>query len=452
MKKPGQKLSLRNTMSPLTRSKSLFVLIGDIVALYSALGLALLLRYGKTDAPAALDYHLLPFSILFILWLFLFYISDLYHIRELRTGPHIIQGVATVTIVATAISMVIFYFFGTLFALTPKTSLLLFSLVFITIDCAIRFLITKLFLVRYSRINLMILGSSPHLAELEQYLKENPQLGYDVAHSESADNRQLGEEILKKNIGIVVIVPDLLQNKTIIKNLYYLLSLNTEIVPGTDFYERVMGKIPLGEVNEDWFVKTVNLRHTLYDTVKRLTDIILAAIAGIIFSPLMLVIALLIRATSPGPALYAHTRMGQGGNPFTLYKFRSMKTGSQGPSWTVANDQRITPVGKILRRTHLDELPQLWNIFKGDLSLIGPRAENLELAQLYGSKLPHYDIRHLLTPGLTGWAQLNYKPSASIEEAFEKLKYDIYYVKNRNFILDVLILLKTIRYLFIRHG
>jgi len=170
----------------------------------------------------------------------------------------------------------------------------------------------------------------------------------------------------------------------------------------------------------------------------------------IILLPLSIVIAILIRLSSRGPILFTQKRVGKNGKEFTLYKFRTMRNGANDPAWkpwTEPNDSRITHAGRILRATHLDEIPQLWNIVKGNISFIGPRPERTELANQYGS-LPYYDIRHTIKPGLTGWAQINFKPSASLEEAYEKLCYDIYYIKNRSLFLDILITLKTIRHLF----
>ncbi|MFH1346853.1 MAG: sugar transferase, partial [Spirochaetota bacterium] len=147
---------------------------------------------------------------------------------------------------------------------------------------------------------------------------------------------------------------------------------------------------------------------------------------------------------------FKQERVGLNNKNFTLLKFGTMKE-DKGPLWTNKNDDRLTLLGKFLTRTHLDETPQLYNIFKSDISFIGPRAERKELVELY-RQISHYEIRHIVKPGLTGWAQLNYKASASIEEAKEKLKYDIYYIKNRSLVLDFLILLKTIRYFFISNG
>ena len=173
----------------------------------------------------------------------------------------------------------------------------------------------------------------------------------------------------------------------------------------------------------------------------------LMLIVGVLLLPLALLIVILVKITSPGDALYKQKRMGKNGKSFVLYKFRTMKAENQGPLWTAPGDKRITPLGKFLRSTHLDEMPQLWNIFRGDISFIGPRAERVELAELY-SELPHYEMRHIIKPGFTGWAQLNYRASASVEEANEKLKYDIYYIKNRSLLLDILIILKTAKLLF----
>ncbi|TSA45713.1 sugar transferase, partial [bacterium] len=133
-----------------------------------------------------------------------------------------------------------------------------------------------------------------------------------------------------------------------------------------------------------------------------------------------------------------------------LYKFRVMVVNHSGSPWTVKNDARFTFVGKILNHTHLNEIPQLFNILRGDMSFIGPRPESKDLVKIY-QQLPYYDLRHVIKPGLSGWAQINYKPSVSLEEAYEKLGYDIYYIKNRSFLLDFVIILKTIRYVFTSH-
>lgn len=212
----------------------------------------------------------------------------------------------------------------------------------------------------------------------------------------------------------------------------------------------VFQRVPLQELEESWFIEKIVMRRSFYDFTKRALDILLSIISGIIFLPLSILIAILIKLSSrQGPVIFKQERVGINDKSFILYKFGIMKE-DKGPLTTAKNDERLTFLGKILNRTHLNELPQLYNIFKGDISFIGPRAESRELVELY-RQLPHYEIRHIVKPGLTGWAQLNYKPSASLEEAKEKLQYDLYYIKNRHLVLDLMILLKTIRYLFISH-
>jgi len=213
------------------------------------------------------------------------------------------------------------------------------------------------------------------------------------------------------------------------------------------FYETIFQKLPLEELEEGWFIEKITTSRHLYEFIKRTADIILALILGIILLPAALIIAILIKLDSRGPIIYKQERIGFNDKSFILYKFRTMVVDQSGPLWTTKADKRLTLIGKFLRYTHLDEIPQLYNILKGDISFIGPRPERRELVELY-KQLPYYEIRHIIKPGLTGWAQLNYKPSASLEEAKEKLQYDIYYIKNRSLVLDVLIILKTIKYLF----
>jgi lipopolysaccharide/colanic/teichoic acid biosynthesis glycosyltransferase len=238
------------------------------------------------------------------------------------------------------------------------------------------------------------------------------------------------------------------KEKDITKIIYKLLPLRIEIVALRDFYSSIFQRIPFEEVDEGWFVREIKANYKIYDTLKRAAAIVASPILIIIFSPILLVGAILVKISSKGPVLFAQERTGKDGKPFILYKLRSMEDGNIGPLWTEENDQRVTKIGKFLRESHLDEIPQLFNILKGDISFVGPRAERTELADLY-RKLPYYDIRNIIKPGLTGWAQINYKPSVSVEEASEKLSYDIYYVKHRSLGLDILIILKTVKLLFI---
>jgi lipopolysaccharide/colanic/teichoic acid biosynthesis glycosyltransferase len=188
------------------------------------------------------------------------------------------------------------------------------------------------------------------------------------------------------------------------------------------------------------------LKRGVYDFIKRCFDLMLAFIFLILLSPLFIIISIAVKISSRGPIIYKQERIGKNSKSFVFYKFRSMTYTKAGFLWTDRDDSRITELGKILRQTHLDELPQLFNVLKGEMSLIGPRPERTELVEIY-KQLPNYQIRHSVKPGISGWAQLNFKPSTSLEEAREKLKYDIYYIENQSFAFDLLIFLKTIKYL-----
>ena len=222
------------------------------------------------------------------------------------------------------------------------------------------------------------------------------------------------------------------------------------------FYEEVFRKVPLKNVEESWFLEHISIRRNVYDDLKRIGEAILATLTGIIILPLVVFLALLIRISSRGPVIFSQKRVGAQNRIFTLYKFRTMRAlaadGSaetKGAEWAKSGDARITFIGRILRYSHLDELPQLWNIIRGDLSFVGPRPERPEFVSLLEKEIPYYDIRHLITPGVTGWAQINYPYGSSVEDSYEKLQFDVYYLKNRSLILDIAVILKTLRTLFI---
>ena len=188
----------------------------------------------------------------------------------------------------------------------------------------------------------------------------------------------------------------------------------------------------------------------MYEFFKRPIEFLLAAILLIVLFPIGLIISAIIAATSLGPVIYTQKRSGRGESDFPIYKFRTMEVDAEksGPQWSSANDKRVTGFGKILRKIHLDELPQLINILRGELSFVGPRPERPEFVSQLKKDVPYFELRLLVRPGITGWAQINYKYGSSVEDAYEKLQYDLYYLKNRSLTLDFLILLRTIKYLF----
>ncbi|MBV6342169.1 sugar transferase [Candidatus Magnetobacterium casense] len=218
----------------------------------------------------------------------------------------------------------------------------------------------------------------------------------------------------------------------------------------SDFYEDVLERVPIYFLEDRWFLYSRGftvIHNDFYIRAKRLIDILLSVTFIILLAPFMLLIALIIRLESSGPALYMQKRVGQNEEPFRLRKFRSMVRDAEknGPTWAAAADPRITRVGKVIRRLRIDELPQLFNILKGEMSFVGPRPERPAFISQLQEQIPYYSFRHIVKPGLTGWAQINYKYGASIEDAAKKLEYDIYYIKNFSLIFDIQIILRTIR-------
>lgn len=432
----------------MSRLKKITLLLGDVLILYLSLATALFIRYAGDFENRFLG-HLLPFSLIFIFWVILFYLFDLYQDRALRNENSIVQTLSWGVGVSATISALVFYLFGDFFSLTPKTNLVIFSLVFFILDYLWRSFMSRLF--SSGAWGVGILGDSPLIEETIEYIKEHPHTGYKiVAWKKSAEDEdfiEMTKLVLQKKIQFFIVQTKLVRDPRVLNAIYRLLPLETNVMNFSDFYESIFGKVPVDEVEERWFVEHIVNHQRIYDAAKSVLDFLFSLVFGILFLPFIILFAILIRLSSKGPAIYRQKRVGKNGMVFTLYKFRTMLHNGTGPLWTEAHDKRVTPFGKFLRFTHLDELPQLWNIVRGDISVTGPRPERVELVEQY-QKFPFYEIRHLVKPGLTGWAQINFKPSASLEEAREKLEYDIYYVKNRSFLLDLFVILRTLRYLF----
>jgi sugar transferase (PEP-CTERM system associated) len=221
-------------------------------------------------------------------------------------------------------------------------------------------------------------------------------------------------------------------------------------------YEQYTGKIAVENLRPSWLIFSDGFRKKRFVmAAKRVCDITAAALMLIVLAPIMAATALLVKLTSPGPVLYHQVRVGQHGRVFTIRKFRSMRADAEattGAVWATQNDVRITSVGRLIRKSRLDELPQLWNVLVGDMSLIGPRPERPEFVKTLTEQIPFYGQRHVIRPGLTGWAQVRYVYGASVEDAMEKLQYDLYYMKNMSLALDALIAFETAKTVILRRG
>lgn len=224
-----------------------------------------------------------------------------------------------------------------------------------------------------------------------------------------------------------------------------------------DVYEQIWYKIPPNLLNDNWFVFAQGFKlnsSQFHQKCKRVIDIVAASVLLAILSPLMGLAAIAIKLNSPGPLLYSQVRSGYNGQAFRVYKFRSMYQDAErlGAQWAMEHDPRVTPVGRWLRATRIDELPQLWNVLNGEMSLIGPRPERPEFDVKLAEVIPYYNRRYSIKPGITGWAQVMYPYGASVDDARQKLSYDLYYIKHYSFALDLVIALKTIRVVLLGKG
>ncbi|MCU0841896.1 MAG: TIGR03013 family PEP-CTERM/XrtA system glycosyltransferase [Thiobacillaceae bacterium] len=230
----------------------------------------------------------------------------------------------------------------------------------------------------------------------------------------------------------------------------------TRILDLPAFFERQTGILPLESVNASWMIFAEGFHSgTLRDVVKRAFDLGVSGLMLLATLPIMLVTALAIKLESKGPVFYTQERIGESGEPFTIYKFRSMFTDAEKdglPQWARLNDDRTTRVGRIIRRTRIDELPQLINVFLGHMSFVGPRPERPYFVQELSAQIPYYNTRHSVKPGITGWAQVRFPYGASVEDAIGKLQYDLYYVKNHSLFLDLMILLQTAQVVVLGKG
>ncbi len=430
------------------------LLLGDVVILYLSLFVTLLLRYREEFYVQFNDYHKLPFGIIFVLWILIFYVAGLYDLRHLRNNIEFLKKLSLAILVG-AFAALAFFYLVPIFGITPRTNLFIFIVMFAFLESLWRRFFNRTISGEAPNRALLI-GNDPTAEEISAHLKENPQHGYAISlwlkkDLTNTDTRGLREVIARHGINLVIIPRHFTKNDEIAKSFYELLGLGIEIRDLTSFYELIFRKVPLANLEESWFLENAVEHKKFYDELKRALEFLFALALGVFLIPLEVSIAILIKLTSRGPVIYKQERIGKNNKPFTLYKFRTMRKDAEqhGARWSGGGDARVTSIGKILRYTHLDELPQLLNILKGDVSFVGPRPERPEFTRLLSEKIPYYEIRHLIIPGITGWAQINYRYGSSVEDAYEKLQYDIFYLKNRSLVLDAAIILKTLKSFFV---
>lgn len=425
------------------KGKKFILLIGDGISFYIALFLMLTLRFGSRYQNIDVwNIHFKLFSLIFFIWLLVLYIGHLYEIRDISNRKKLIALILGLQLINFVIAIVFFYVFS---VITPKTNLVITSALSTILILIWRLAFNQLS-SSFESNRVLILGASSKSREVIDLMeKESGYKIVDVFEDPSQINGTLIDFVKSNNINTIA-VSQLAKKESIHQELFKTLLSKIEILDLAEFYEEEIKKIPLSLADEQWFL--FNLRRIdrkFYDSIKRILDFLLALLSLIITLPFWPIIALFIKIDSSGPVFFKSKRIGKNGKVFEIKKFRTMRSHSSGPHWTEKNDKRITKLGKFLRGSHLDEIPQFLNVLKGEMSFVGPRPEEEKLVELYREEIPFYNFRHLAQPGLVGWAQYNYPHGASVEDAKEKLKYDLYYLKNRSLWLDLGITIRTIR-------
>jgi sugar transferase (PEP-CTERM system associated) len=310
-----------------------------------------------------------------------------------------------------------------------------------------------------------VLGSGERARAVVETLRARRDAGMEVVDGESkgvfngdperfaADLRAFYEP--KTRIDRVIVAMEDRRGSLPVRELLDLRLRGVVIEDTSELLERLLGRLPLDGLNPSTLIFThgfnVKVSHQI---VRRLISIIASFVGLVICLPFIPFIILAIRLSSPGPILFRQTRVGLHGQPFSLLKFRTMRQDAEanGAMWATRNDSRVTPLGKFMRRTRLDEIPQLWNVLRGEMGFVGPRPERPEFVQWLTREIPFYEIRHIVRPGLTGWAQVRYQYGASLEETKRKLEYDLYYIKHVSLGLYLLIIFETIKTIVLRRG
>lgn len=440
----------------LIRRDAGILLIGDLFFLVLSLYLALALRSFSFPEHAYFLEHLIPFLPVFLLSLAVFFIAGLYEHQTLPVRRIIGARIIGAQVATTLIAAVLFFVLP--LDIAPKTVLLIYMGVSVILAVVWRLVITFNTSNRGLRDDALIVGRGPAIAEIIREVNNNSRYGFIFAeHIDPSTEENVAKRIQATIAGgtrIVVLDTRDEVVRAALPKLFDAAVANVTLAEFVQFYTSVFDRVPLGNVDDAWLLEYLPRKHRIYDLSKRAFDVVLALLGCLLALPFVTV-ATLVLMLAGGTPFISHERIGKGGRPFKILKLRTMLLNDHGDP-ELRKKNRITFVGRFLRKTRIDELPQLINILKGELSFIGPRPELPSIAAVYENEIPYYQLRHLIPPGLSGWAQLKHadapRGGADVERTRQKLSYDLYYLAHRSFGLDITIALKTFRSLVTFNG
>ncbi len=440
----------------LAKFKQIILLLGDLILLFASLYITLYLRFSQAYISNNWQLHFYPFVIIYLIWVAVFYSQNLYNLNFAKNNLNFFKTLLESFIINILITSFFFYF-TPIFGIAPKTTLFMDAIIAALLMTGWRAAYNLVTVKYIFRNRIAFLGYSKEVRELITAFKNEPQLGYEVAcvvADEKIDGlaaKQLTmEEMIRdiKALGVntIAIHHGKHIDETANAELYRLIFSNVTFINLLKLYEQITGKLPIENLTEGWFLDNLQeAEKKIYDRGKVAVDYILAGILGVVFLAIFPLVAIGELVSDGWPIFYAQKRVGKNGRIFKIYKFRTMVKNAEAgtPQFAGENDSRITRFGKFLRRTRIDELPQILNVLLGEMSFIGPRPERPEFVAEFTAKAPFYPLRHLVQPGLTGWAQINFPYAGNAEQNMKKLQYDIFYIKNRSLLLDITVMLKT---------
>lgn len=447
-------------MSILPKKEALVLFLGDIFFFVFSLWLSLYLRFAEIPTKDLFIVHIVPFSILFAIWVLVYFIAGLYEKHTLILKSKL-PGIIFNAQVINSIFAIIFFYSVSTFGITPKTILFIYLIISFFTILSWR-LYGEGFVFRKERQSALLIGSGDEMKELLSEVNGNDRYdlkfvsSIDVSDMESIDVQEdIVKTVYSNNIKIIAVDFSHEKITPMLPHLYNLIFSKVKFIDSHKIYEDIFDRIPLSLVTYSWFLENISISPNFaYDFLKRLMDIVVSFVAGLISLVFYPFVFILIKLDDGGKIFIVQERVGRDGKTFKLFKFRTYLFADS--TIHPREENKITRVGNFLRKSRIDELPQFWNVLIGDISLIGPRPELPTGVAIYEKEIPYYNIRHLIKPGLSGWAQTHQEnhphhgPEVNLTK--EKLTYDIYYIKNRSFWLDIKIGLKTIKELLSRTG
>lgn len=446
------------------RARELIILVlGDIIIFNLALWVTLLVRYLEVPDVGRLAMHVPPFLIFSAVWLGIFFILGLYDKHTNLLKKLLVSRIVSAQTINVVVASILFFVID--FGITPKLNLVIYLLISTAFLSAWRLWLAPNVRTRH-RQKAILIADGEEAVELADEINNNDRYSYyfsriideEVLSKTGNFEAKILSLIEKEQIDLIVANPRGEMIKSFLPTLFDLSFLRFKLtfIDFNRLYEDTFDKVPVKSLQYEWFIANISQsKKTIYDGLKRTIDVVGSALllipAGLVFP----FIALAIKVEDKGKLFYTTVRIGQFDQPITIYKFRT-KNGTDAGEDALKSKLIDTKVGKFLRKTRLDELPQLINVIKGDLSFIGPRPEMPALAEVYSKEIPFYNTRHFLKPGLSGWAQINDydapRGGVDVPKTISKLSYDLYYLEQRSLLLDIHIALKTLATLILRTG